>query len=103
MNESDYRNMHYGGSGVGLQGSRKPTALSLFPYIGHIQNKNVYSTANQERVIDIQKDPMGVAIDPKKNYKYNHQENELKSYKNDYLRAKNTLLTRSGLKAGNGV
>ena len=41
-----------------------------------------------DRVYDIQKDPMGVVIDPNRNYKYNHNDNEIKNYKNEWLRAK---------------
>ena len=45
LNASDYKDKHYG-YGVGGQGSKRPTAVSIFPFIGQLNNKMTYTTVN---------------------------------------------------------
>ena len=45
LNDSDYKDKHYGYA-IGGQGCKRPTAISIFPFIGQVPNKKIYATMN---------------------------------------------------------
>lgn len=68
----------------------KPTSISIFPFIGSIPNKMVYMTHNSIDQKPVNFNPSGIDAftDMKIN---NNTKNEMKTYKNNYIRDKAML------------
>ena len=74
----------------GATAAKRPTALSIFPHIGMINNKNTYTTKKMEQERSIQALPMGDNDYPANNI----MKNDIKMYKNEYIKTKDMLLNR---------
>lgn len=71
---------------------QKPSALSLFPHLGMISNKETYTTVKNVEERDIKQFPQGYD-DGMKQY-YLARPNAIKDYKNEWLKAQQMLVNR---------